>query len=300
MTENYYNILGVSETATDEDIKAAYKRLAKQYHPDRHSGHKAFEEKFKKISEAYQTIGDPQRRAEYDKMRRYAHSGFRTAPEGAGVEFDLQDFLNHFSFAAGRRQSSHGGFSTFFRDLNDHEPEFTDETLYDPDVHSDLFVTLEDAVKGSSVEFEYRMDKTKTIRVNLPPGIDHGGKIKLKGQGNSINGQRGDLILTVNIMPDGVFQRKGNDIYCEKKVNLARMILGSIIRVKTVYDGTIDVKVPENTQPGTMLKISGHGVRTKHGSGDFYVKIISEHPSSLNKKQKELFETFARSCNMSW
>ncbi len=299
MKKDFYQILGVSKNAGDEEIKRAYKRLAKQYHPDKHSGEKNFEDQFKEISEAYQTLSDHKKRDEYDQIRRFGESNFRQPGTGFDAGFDFNELLNRFRFSRGGARSGVAGFPGFFYETDPVEFD-TEEETNQADIHSELNVTLKQAATGDTVEFVYMNGTMRTIRVRIPQGIEDGGKISLKGQGRTFRGRTGDLILTIRIQSDSVFYRKGPDIYTDCKINFAQMLLGSVIRVRTVYDETVDIRIPANTLPGTILKASKLGIRSRNGTGDFYVKVIPEMPGPLNKKQKELFEAFARSCQMNW
>ncbi len=300
MPANYYKILCVPETATDDEIKAAYKKLAKQFHPDRHSGNKAYEEKFKEISEAYQALGDPKQRAEYDQMRRFGRGRFRQPSSGAPMDFDLNDLFRQFHFSQGRARRPFSGFSSFFQDVQADGFGEAEEDETNGTIQSEITIPFRKAVTGGAAEFTFTGGDSKTVRVQIPPGTHDGGKIMLRGMGRKINGRNGDLILTVRVEPDPVFTRKGLDVYREIRLNLAQMMLGCSIRVKTAYDEPVDIKIPANTQPGTVLKASGLGIRSKIGTGNFLIKVTPEFPSELNKKQKELFETFARACQMKW
>jgi molecular chaperone DnaJ len=298
MSKNYYEILGVPESSSDEEIKNAYKRLAKKYHPDKHSGNKVFEEKFKEVSQAYQTLSNPKQRAEYDQTIRFRQSSYGQQQTGFNADFDLNEILNQFRFASGGRRQATGGFNSIFHNRYDDESDSSFDAETGADIHSELKVPFIQATTGGSVEFEYHNETQKTIRVQIPPGIEDGEKIKLKGQGRKTRGRTGDLILTIRVEPDSFFHRKGLDVYCNMKLNLAQLVLGSNIRVRTVYDELVDIRIPVHTQPGTLLKASGLGIRSKKGTGDFYVTVTVELPEQLNKKQRELFETFARSCKM--
>ncbi len=287
--KDYYNILGVSESASEEEIKSAYKALAKKFHPDKNNGNKRMEEKFKEMSEAYNILSDPKRRREYDTMRRFGgRSG--SASQGYSDNFsesELNDFIKNFK-GAGKSYGFGGGAS--FSEILDEM--FFGSSAQSPKTHMELSVPFEKSILGGDVDFV--MQGGKKIRVRLPEGINDGEQLRIH------QNQSPDILLTVRIQPDPFFSRKGNDIYCEVPVNLAQLAFGSSIRVRTVYGNHVDIKVPPGTQSGTVLKLSQLGVRQKGHKGDMFVTLALSTPKNLSKKQKELLEEFAKESGMKW
>lgn len=283
--KDYYQILGISENATDDQIKQAYKRLAKQYHPDRNPGNAKFEEKFKEMSEAYNVLSDPKKRKEYDSMRRFGgRQGFATSD----ADFDWRDFMKDF-----RSQAQGFGQSTSFSDIFD-DMFFGSGRTRQKESEVEIRVPFLKAVRGGDVEFQYNNGNVRTLRVRLPEGIADGEKIRV----NPVDGP--SVLVTVRVQPDNSYSRKGQDIYFEVRLNMAQLILGTSIRVNTVYDNQVDVKIPPGTQPGTVLKLGGLGVKGKGKKGDMFVTVHASIPKHLTRKQRELLEEFAREVGLKY
>lgn len=287
--KDYYKILGVSESATEDEIKSAYKTLAKKFHPDRNHGNKQSEEKFKEMSEAYNVLSDSKKRKEYDTMRRFGQRG-----NGAGYQdnfsgFDMNDFMKNFrtagkSYGFGQRDS----FADILDDM------FFGGSGQKQENHVELSIPFQRSITGGDVEFIVNNPTQRTIRVKLPEGIKDGEQLRIHQP------QTSDILLTVRVQPDAYFSRKGNDIYIEIPVNCAQLVLGSSVKVKTVYGSQVEVKIPAGTQNGTVLKLSQLGVRHNGSKGDMFVTLALALPKNLTKKQKELFEAFAKEAGMKW
>lgn len=274
--KDYYHILGVSESASDEQIKSAYKKLAKQYHPDKNPGNKQSEERFKEISEAYNVLSDPKARKQYDSMRRFGH---HETSEG----FDFSDFFKGFGFNRQYAGGQGGSFTDLFEEL------FTrasgGSNVYE------VTIPFEKSIHGGDIELT--LDHRR-VRVRIPAGIEDGAELHMTGDGGA--GWR----LRIHVQPDGFFTRKGNDIHCDIAVNYIQLALGSTVRIRTIYNGRIDVRIPAGTQPGTRLRIPGAGVKSSRGHGDMYVRVTLEVPKSLTKKQKEALEAFGKAMELKW
>ena len=306
MAQTYYDILGVNESASQDEIKKSFRGLAKKYHPDRNKGDKAAEAKFKEISEAYDTLSDPKKRAEYDNLRKYgaftgggggAHAqGF---PGGNG--FDFSDF---FSSGGGPQ----GGFQTFrssgFEGMGlddilsqlfgggDPFSRSKKQQPYNrrgPDATSSTSITFMEMVNGT--QRLVQLSDGRKLKVKIPAGIKDGGKVRVRGQGApGFRGrQNGDLIITVKIMPDENFERKGNDIYSKVKVSFKDAILGTKTKVKTLTK-TIMLTVPPGTQPGTTMRLKGMGLAVGGTQGDFFVEVQVEIPKDITEEQKKMLE----------
>ncbi len=294
--KDFYKILGVPESASEADIKSAYKKLAKKYHPDKNQGNKAHDEKFKEMSEAYNLLSDPKKRKEYDAMRRFGSRPGNTQSTGFSDGFDLNEFMKNFNTAGGRTQGRTPGFADVLDEMFFGSDQFN--TVHANEVNVELSIPFEKAVLGGEVDFAMG-NASKTIRVKIPEGINDGEQLRIRQPAHTPAGG-GDILLTVRVMPDKFFTRKDNDIYCEVPVNFAQMALGSTVRVKTVYGGNVDVKIPGGTQSGTMLKLNGLGVKSKRKTGDMLVTVVVSVPRNLTKQQKELLESFANSTDMKW
>ncbi len=294
--KDYYDILGVSKNATQTDIKKAYRRLAKKYHPDT-SKEKHAEQKFKQISEAYQILSNPQKRSTYDQF------GSAAFEQGAGG-------FNPFTQGGGKGQqgpfnytwTSSGDFSNFQDPFDLFEQIFGMSGYGRPrrgrDLRYDMQIDFPDAVKGLKKEIEIKNEKFK---IELPPGVRNNTKIRYKERGEQGRGGRGDLYIVVNVKQPEEFIRRGPDIVLEKEINLSTALLGGEVDI-TVVDpnkekgvGTVNLKIPPGTQPGTDFKIKGKGMPKMRGKGrgDAYVKVKVKLPQKLNKKQKKLVQELA-------
>lgn len=313
MAEDYYTILGVDKNASDEEIKKAYRKLAFKWHPDKNPNNKkAAEEKFKKISEAYAVLSDPEKRKEYDMFGSADQFRQRYTQEDIFRGFDLNDILRSFGFDFGGpgtrtfRTGRMGGFtfthteSDPFSDIfgftrNDH---FTQASTKGQDLHYNLSITLEESVFGSDKKIAIQKgDRIEEIQVKIPPGINSGKKLRLTGKGapGIGGGPPGDLFLNINILPHPIFARDGNDIYVEKTITFSQAVLGTTIDVPTIDGSTKRIKIPPGTQNNTKIRMKGYGVPNLKGvgKGDQYVKITIDVPKKLNEKQLQLVKKLA-------
>ncbi len=313
MAQNFYEILGVSQEASQDEIKKAFRTLAKKYHPDRNKGNAEAERRFKEISEANETLSDPKKRTEYDTMLKYgafAGSGPGTGPGMGG--FDPDAFAQmfgqggrgggnrtfHFNFGgnAGGTGSAGGagGFEDIFSSLFGGNPgaqqPWTRQPQREPDIAADLSITFMESAKGATKTITIGNTGRK-LRVKIPKGIGDGEKIRLAGQGVSgYNGSTsGDLIITVHVMPDQNFERKGNDIYTTATISFIEAMKGTKVEVKTLTK-TVKLTVPAGTQPGTRMRLKGQGLAVGGNVGDLYVEIKVTIPKDLTEKQKKLLD----------
>jgi len=351
---DYYEVLGLSKGASDDEIKRAYRKLAKQYHPDLNPGNKEAEAKFKEVGEAYEILSDPQKKAKYDQFGHAAFDptqggGYGGGGFGGGFGFedvDLGDIFGSF-FGGGRSQRRNGPRQgetlEYIVSLTFEEAAFgvkksvrIDRDEVCPDCGGS------GAEKGSKVETcsvchgsgqvqvtsrtplgvfaqtqvcsschgkgriitkpcqgcrgrgMKRMNRE--ITVNIPAGIDNDQTIALRGEGShgTNGGPAGDLHVTVQIKPHAIFQRKRFDVYCEVPITMIQAALGDEIQVPTI-DGKIDYKIPEGTQPGTVLRIPKKGIPILRGKGrgDHVMVIKVEVPKNLSDKQKNILKEFS-------
>ena len=296
--KDYYKILGVSETASEAEIKKAYRRLAKQYHPDQHPGDKAAEEKFKDIAEAYDVLSNKEKRAKYDQLRKYGseipHGGFDFGNIGGNVHFDFGQ--GGTTFTDGTPFDLDELFSQLFggagRDIFTRSRR---RTTRGQDVQVQLEVPFEVAVNGGPYQFTVALDgQQKTLSINIPPGVEDGTQLRVPGQGlPGRSGKPGDMIVQVHVGKHHFFERKGNDIYCEVPIDVTQAMLGTKIRVKTVHGKKVELKIPPGTQCGQTFRLRGMGIQTPDGrKGDQYVKINVQIPKYLTERQKELIREF--------
>lgn len=282
---DYYEILGVSRSASDDEIKKAYRKLAIKYHPDKNPGNKEAEEKFKEVSEAHEVLSDKQKRARYDQ---FGHAGVGGAAGGGnpfqGGSFNGQEFNFNFGGAGGFDDilSSIFGFGGGAR-----------RPMRGADYRTTVVLNFEEAVFGTT---KVVPADGKDLKVKIPAGIDDGMSIRLNGKGGAApkGGQRGDLYVFVRVKPHKHLTREGNIILSERKISMVDAALGTEVDVETV-DGNVRMKVPAGTQSGTPFKLSGHGVPLMRSDGDrgpHIVTIIVETPKNLTKRQKEILEEF--------
>ena len=302
--KDYYKVLGVSKSATQEEIKKAYRKLAVKYHPDKNEGDKASEEKFKEISEAYEVLGDPEKRKKYDELganwKQYQENGFNGFggfgsqgghPGGGGTYYytfqgdpsDLfgggfSDFFEAFFGGGGQRSGRSRGFSHDYS-----------AGIPGSDLEGELHITLQEAYHGTSRIVKIGDEK---IRVRIKPGAYDGLKLRVRGKGGKGRGGRaGDLYLTVRVEKDPVFERKGDDLYVELPVDLYTALLGGTVQVRTL-DGMVKMKIPEGVKNGQLLRLKGKGMPHygKHGHGDLFARVKVVLPEKLTAEQKDLLK----------
>lgn len=294
--KDYYEILGVAKGALGDDIKKAYRRLAKKYHPDKNPGNKEAEEKFKLISEAYAVLSDKSKRQEYDT---YGMGGFqqRYSEEDIFKGANFGDLFKDLGFGGGDifsmifgRQAGKGGrqrSQTFdFGDYITREQQAPKEL----DLNYELEIPFMDAIRGAEKRISFSTHHgTEDVNVKIPQGISTGKKLRLQGKGNMDprTGRFGDLYITVKVGEHPVFKRVGNDIHMTKEIGLTDALLGTTVEVSTI-DGPKVVKIPAGAK---KVRLRGLGVSDPKGSrGDQYVETEVELPKKLSDRQKTLIE----------
>ena len=290
---DYYEVLGVSKNASDDEIKKAYRKLAVKYHPDKNPGDKEAEAKFKEISEAHEVLSDKQKRARYDQ---FGHAGVGGSASGGGFSgnpfssgnFNFNGQTFNFDFGGG------GAFDDILGSL------FGFGGARRPrrgaDYQTSVTLTFEEAIFGTTKTVSV---EGSDLKVKIPAGIDDGMSIRLHGKGGPApegGTEKGDLYVRVRVKPHKSLTREGAIILSEQKIDMVDAALGCEIDVETV-DGKITMKVPAGTQSGTPFKLSGHGVpfRADGDRGPHIVTVIVETPKNLSRKQKELLEEFKNS-----
>jgi curved DNA-binding protein len=296
--KDYYKTLGVAKNASLKEIKSAYRKLARQWHPDVNpTKKKEAEEKFKDISEAYEVLSDPEKRKTYDTLgsdwqqrARDFQGGVRYgAPPGdGGIQFDFGDlgeggFSEFFQSIFGGMGRGGGGFATQTR-----------RSRRGQDVESEIELSLRDAYAGGKRHLT--LSNGKSLEVTIPAGVRDGQRIRLSGQGGAGGGggQSGDLYLLVHLTPDTTFTRQGDDLHEEHRASIYTLVLGGEITVPTMT-GRIKVKVPAGSQNGRTLRIPGKGMPKLRGGGfgDLYVKLVAHVPTHLSERERELFQQLA-------
>ncbi len=309
---DYYETLGVAKTASEDEIRTAFRKLARKYHPDVAKDKKTAEEKFKQINEAYEVLGDPEKRRKYDELGANWNQpgGFQPPPNwgggqpgggfnpfgaggggNGGVEFEFNgtgfsDFFETF-FGGGRGRSAFGGFGQRTASERGH------------DVEADIMVTLEEALDGSKRQVSLRRagsKKTETYQVKIPRGVREGQRIRLAGQGEAgeRGGKSGDLFLRVRLARHPDFSVEGNDLIHEVRIAPWQAVLGDQLTVPTL-EGNARLKLPPGTQGGQRFRLRERGLPSVSGQrGDLYVAAQIQLPKKLTERERELWQQLAQ------
>ncbi|MBI2613827.1 MAG: DnaJ domain-containing protein [Candidatus Levybacteria bacterium] len=292
-TKDYYQTLGVTKSATADEIKKAYRKLALQYHPDRNKGKDA-EGKFKEVTEAYEILSDPQKKQTYDQ---YGHAAFEGASAGGfggpgqgGPFGGAQGGPFSYTYTTGGDGGAGFDFGGFNDPFEIFEQFFGGASPFGRQRRQAYSLTLDfpEAVHGTTKKVNID-GKSQTIKI--PAGVDEGSRIRF-----------GDYDIVVSVDQDKRFQREGYDIIGVKEISFVQAALGGEVNIETV-DGNLKLRIPSGTQPGTAIRLRGKGVPHLHGSGrgDHYVRIKVTVPRHLTGKQKELLEEFQGEGNKkSW
>jgi curved DNA-binding protein len=297
--KDYYKILGVNKTASDSEIKKAYRKLAMKYHPDHTKGDKSAEETFKKISEAYAVLSDKEKRKQYDT---FGSAGFqqRYSQEDIFRGSDFESILNelfggsgHFGGGGRGMRFSFGGGGPFgsYQRQQQAQPKGSD-------LEYELSLTLEEVASGTQkiVSFQHK-GRSEKITVKIPKGMISGKKLRISGKGepSPYGGPAGDLYIKSKVLHHPVYDVQAQDLYINRDIKLTEAILGTNISVPTLSGKELKLKIPAGTKHKTKMRLSGHGLPHMHGKsqGDLYVHIHVNMPKRLNKKQKALIEQLA-------
>jgi DnaJ-class molecular chaperone len=328
--KDYYKILGVDRKASEKEIKSAYRKLARKYHPDVNPGDKSAEARFKEINEAQAVLTDPEKRKQYDALGPDWQKRFQTRP-GQGTYTRTTagpaDFSDFFETLFGGRQTTQPTGS----------PEFDIGSIFGrgrgrrqevstrgSDVEQPVDVTLQEAFQGGERAFTIQsqqpcptchgtglqgdqlcptchgattVPKTRRLDVKIPAGVREGSRIRITGEGNpGVNGgPAGDLYLVVHVLPDPSFRREGNDLYTDVAVPVTTLVLGGEIQVPTM-NGRLTMRVPASSQNGRTMRLAGQGMPALKGGecGNLYVKLNATLPTTLNDEQRGLFERLAQ------
>lgn len=306
--KDYYKILGVERTASKEEIKRAYRKLALRTHPDRNPGNSKAEEQFKEINEAYQVLSDAEKRSRYDQLgESYSQwqqggapaGGFRwedwftTQPSGNVRVGGLEDILG-------------GEFSEFFRRIFGGMPDvdipstrrgsvMRNQRSNQPVYQQEVSISLTEAYKGTTRRIDV---DGKRLEVKIPPGAKTGTKVRVaKTIPTGIQNQKGDLYLLIRVADDPRFEVKGNDLHTEVAVDLYTAVLGGEVTIQTL-SGNVVLTIPAGIQPGQSIRLAGKGMpRLKYPNdmGDLFAHIKIKIPQNLSQRQRELFQELKRS-----
>lgn len=306
--KDYYRILGVDKNVDEKEIKKAYRKLARQYHPDMNPGSKQAEERFKEINEAYEVLSDPDKRQKYDRLgaswHAYQHtgqdpSGFdwsqwtAGAPGGARVNVEYADLSNLFG---------EGTFSDFFQSIfGGSGSPFTAKSQFQrapgrgQNVSYPVEVSLEEAFAGAQRVLSI---DGKRLEVRIPAGVTTGSRVRVAGEGpaSASGGPAGDLLLLIQVRPHPMFERDGDDLRCEVAIDLYTAVLGGEIAVPTIT-GRATLRIPEGTQLGQVFRLRGQGMpnlRKPDTRGNLLVKVRVQIPTKLTEPERQLFRELAR------
>lgn len=283
--KDYYKVLGVSKTATKDEVKKAYRKLAQKFHPDANKGDAEAERRFKEISEAHAILSNDEKRSEYDQLRAFVEAGgervYGFQPgQGGGVRINIGDLGDLFGGASGS-----GGFDDLLGGFG-----FGSRRQRGQDLETQVDLSFDDAVAGATVTIN-------GAKVRIPPGVRDGARIRVAGKGGAApnGGQPGDLFVVVHVAPHPFFRlRDDGNLEVTVPVTFTEAALGTRLTVPTL-DGSVTVKVPAGTRNGKRLRVRGRGApRAKDGHGDLFVVIEVEVPQKLTKEEKELLERFAQ------
>ncbi len=294
--KDFYSTLNIPRTASDDEIKKAYRKLAMRYHPDKNPGNKAAEEKFKEISEAYEVLKDPKRRQLYDQFGQTVGAG-AGGPQGHPFEgFDFGGPSGFGGFGGGANPNDI--FSEFFGDVFAGGPrrrgDFRDQR--GSDLRYTLAITLEEAAIGTEKTISFvrrrngKQDQAK-LAITVPAGVREGQRLKLKGEGDANGSSIGDLYVIINFQEHSLFRRRENDIFMDLPISFADAILGTTLEIPTLT-GVAQLRVPAGTHPSQVFRLKGKGFPEMggYGAGDMLIKIIVDIPNQLTDDEKRAIQ----------
>lgn len=312
---NYYQVLGVSRTASAAEIKSAYRKLAKQYHPDRNPGNKDAETRFKEVQAAYDVLGDAEKRKLYDQ---FGQAGVGQAPgspgwragadgqraytwrSGGGPDIPVEDLDDLFSFFAGsgQRRTSASPFEDFIgKSAGRRRRPPQEQAPVGRDIEHPVSLSFDQAIRGTKLELSLMPaggGSPAKVEVRIPPGVSEGQRIRVRGKGQP-GRPPGDLYIICQVQPHAYFRRVGDDIYLDLPLTLSEATLGTRVEIPTL-DGRTVLTVPEGTSSGARLRLKGKGVQPAGDKprGDQYAVIRIVPPKDLSPRQRELVEELKR------
>jgi curved DNA-binding protein len=321
--KDYYSTLGVAKTATDKEIKQAYRKLARKHHPDVNPGDKSAETRFKELNEAYEVLGDPAKRKKYDELganwRMYEQAGAgqgfdpRQAGGGWNVNFGggapgggfrtMTEEEMHEMFGDGNPFSDF--FQTFFGGVGADEAGRRTRgrgtrARAGRDVEQEIELGLEDAYRGTLRRLSIKHDgHARTVDVRIPAGVGDGSRVRISGEGEHGSGgaQSGDLYLRIRLAPHPTFERKGRDLYTRVTIPFTTAVLGGEAEVKTLGGASLRLKIPPTTQNAQVFRLKGHGMPSTgkpSEHGDLYATVDVQLPKELTPEQRKHFEALQK------
>jgi molecular chaperone DnaJ len=323
--QEYYIVLGVSRSATEKEIKAAYRKLARKYHPDVNPGNKQAEEKFKEINQAHEVLSDPEKRRKYDQYGEHWEQAdrFNGTQGTAGQGFTGQappgyDFSDFGFRAGGGAAAGDEGFDNILEELLHRSGRSRRAASQrGQDIEQPVEVTLEEALTGTSRRVSLQMEaacaacqgigriqkaicptcqgtgvvtRVKQLELKIPAGVRSGSRVRMAGQGGAGTGGNGDLFLLITVLPQAGFEREGDDLLTSFPVPLTTSVLGGMVTVPTLT-GKLELKIPPETQNGRIFKLKGQGMPRpgKAERGDLLARASVILPTKLSTEEKELF-----------
>jgi molecular chaperone DnaJ len=292
LEKDFYQILGVSKDASEDELKKTYRKLARKYHPDSNEGDAAAEAKFKEISEAYSVLSDQEQRAEYDQVRAMRSGGARfTSGGGGGQGFD--DVFGGMFGGGGRGQQysyQQGGqnFEDIFGMFGGGAPRGPQRGR---DIQASTTLDFETAVNGKTVTLQ---SEVGSVKVKIPAGVADGQKIKVRGKGepSPSGGPAGDIILTVAVRKHPVFERDGQNLRLKLPVTFVEAALGATVEVPTLGGEPVRLRVQPGTPSGRVLRVKGRGVKSSKGLGDLLAEVQVVVPAHLSDQARQALEAF--------
>ena len=297
--QDYYKLLGVDKTAKPEEISRAFKKLAREYHPDLNPNNKEAEEHFKKINEAYEVLKDPEKRKLYDQLGHNWQHGqqFSGQQDFGGHHFDFEnaggfganaDFSDFFESLFGGRRGGNFGSDPF--------SSFGQRPRRGRDVEAELPLSLAEVMKGGKRQVTLQMPNgPKTLEINVPSGIRDGAKLRLSGQGDpsSSGGPAGDLFLRIRYLPNDIFTVDGSNLHTDLALSPWEATLGAKVPVPTL-EGNVELNIPAGTSSGKKFRLRGKGLGSPGKRGDLLVKIMIDVPGTLTDEEKELWTKLSK------
>jgi curved DNA-binding protein len=314
MATDFYSVLGVPKDADSATIKKAYRKLARDLHPDKNPGNKTVEQRFKDVNRAYEALGDEKKRKLYDEFGEDAlREGFDAEKQRAYKQWQDRAGNGPGGFGGGGFRGGYGGGAVNLEDLFSGAVPGGNVDGGDPfadlfgrasrrrgptrgrDYEQELTIDFVSAVKGTTLQLR-NPSSPEPVTVRIPPGAADGSRVRIKGQGapSPNGGAPGDLILVIHVEPHPLFRREGDDLYLDVPIWVSEAIKGAKVKVPT-FDGDVSVKVPAGTQSGTKLRVRGKGVARKgREPGDLYLVFMVHVPTGQSPELQELADRLAR------
>jgi curved DNA-binding protein len=302
--KDYYKVIGIDRKASADDIKRKYRKLALELHPDKNPGDKKAEDRFKEINEAYEVLGDPEKRARYDQLGSSYRAWERTGGQPSG--FDWSQWTSGFPGGGVRVEVGDlgdmmGGFSDFFNSIfggvHTTSPGMRDtRSGRGRDIEHPITISLQEAYTGTLRTIQLN---GKRLEVKIPPGARNGTKVRISGKGRGGGRQSGDLYLVVQVEKDARFERKGDELHTSVTVDLITAVLGGEALVPTPT-GDVLLTIPAGSQPGQTIRLKGRGmpnIKAQSHHGDLYAELNVEIPDQLSDRERELYNELQKLRN---